>query len=201
MATEELNKVVSTFLSNDIAKPYVPSGVSPVEFSQLAFVEPKTLAKAFCGDINLGRRPTFLAAQQNILKKAHQTLRRLYDDQMENIEKLMSKMIKLKNMGFSRGIELRLADVFVADPTGAEMVLDKFAQEGRQLLASHYLNVETVYKNAIKEFAQISRGELPKTGVNPPIPVAPRPSGSNLAPKNVYEKGDQELHSTAYKNE
>jgi hypothetical protein len=81
------------------------------------------------------------------------------------------------------------------------VVLDKFAQEGRQLLASHYLNVETVYKNAIKEFAQVSRGEMPKTGISPPIPAAPKSSGSNVAPKNVYEKGDQELHSTAYKNE
>lgn len=199
-ATEELNKVVSLFLTNDIARPYVPGGVSPVEFSQLAFVEPKTLAKAFCGEVSIGKRPIYVELQQTILKKAHQNLRRLYDDQMESVEKLMFKMLRLKNLGLQGGLQLRLTDVFVTDPAGAEVVLDKFVREARQMLSDHYLKVETVYKTAIKEFSQVSRGEVPRTALPQSVPVAPRQISRNNAPKNVFEQGEKQLHVEAYKN-
>jgi hypothetical protein len=197
-AAEELTQVASKFLSNDIARPYVPSGVAVTEFSQLAFVEPKTLASAFCANLTTGKRTTYVEDQQKVLKNAHQKLRRIYDDQMEAIEKLMFKMLRLKNMGLQGGLQLRLTEVFVTDPAGAEVVLDKFVKEGRELLANHYLNVESVYKTAIKEFTQVSRGEIPRSVTA--APVAPRTNTKNNAPKNPIEFADQTLHQNAYKN-
>ena len=197
-AAEELTQVASKFLSNDIARPYVPSGVAVTEFSQLAFVEPKTLASAFCANLTTGKRTTYVEDQQKVLKNAHQKLRRMYDDQMEAIEKLMFKMLRLKNMGLQGGLQLRLTDVFVTDPAGAEVVLDRFVKEGRELLANHYLNVESVYKTAIKEFTQVSRGEIPRSVTA--APVAPRTNTKNNAPKNPIEFGDQTLHQNAYKS-
>jgi len=161
-ATDELREVAAGFLKSDIARPYVQnSAVTPTEFSQLAFIEPKTVVPAFCGNITSGVRSTNIPAQKEILTKAHQDLRNLYDVHLENVVKFIRKVLSLKEGGWQKRHIIRLNPIFVTSERGAQAALDGFIAEGRKLIADHYLAVETIYKKAIQDIANLGKGVAP----------------------------------------
>jgi hypothetical protein len=161
-AADELRNTAAGFLKNDIARPYVQnSAVTPSEFSQLAFIEPKTVAPAFCGTVTMGVRSTNIPLQRDILTKAHQDLHGLYDVHLENIVKFIRKILSLKEGGYQKRHIIRLNPIFVTNTKGAQAALDALIVEGRKLLADHYLAVETTYKKAIQDMASLGRGSVP----------------------------------------
>jgi len=161
-AADELRNTAAGFLKNDIARPYVQnSAVTPAEFSQLAFIEPKVVAPAFCGTVTMGVRSTNIPAQRDILTKAHQNLHGLYDVHLENIVKFIRKILSLKEGGYQKRHIIRLNPIFVTNTKGAQAALDTLIVEGRRLLADHYLAVETTYKKAIQDIASLGRGTIP----------------------------------------
>ena len=161
-AADELRNTAAGFLKNDIARPYVQnSAVTPSEFSQLAFIEPKTVAPAFCGTVTMGVRSTNIPLQRDILTKAHQDLHGLYDIHLENIVKFIRKILSLKEGGYQKRHIIRLNPIFVTNTKGAQAALDALIVEGRKLLADHYLAVETTYKKAIQDMASLGRGSVP----------------------------------------
>jgi len=161
-ATDELREVAAGFLKSDIARPYVQnSAVTPTEFSQLAFIEPKTVVPAFCGNITSGVRSTNIPAQKDILTKAHQDLRNLYDVHLENVVKFIRKVMSLKEGGWQKRHIIRLNPIFVTSEKGAQAALDGFIAEGRKLISDHYLAVETIYKKAILDISNLGKGVAP----------------------------------------
>ena len=162
VATDELREVAAGFLKSDIARPYVQnSAVTPTEFSQLAFIEPKTVVPAFCGNITSGVRSTNIPAQKDILTKAHQDLRNLYDVHLENVVKFIRKVMSLKEGGWQKRHIIRLNPIFVTSEKGAQAALDGFIAEGRKLISDHYLAVETIYKKAILDISNLGKGVAP----------------------------------------
>ena len=162
VAADELRNTAAGFLKNDIARPYVQnSAITPTEFSQLAFVEPKTVAPAFCGTVTTGVRSTNIPVQRDILTKAHQDLHGLYDVHLENIVKFIRKILSLKEGGYQKRHIIRLNPIFDTNTKGAQAALDALIVEGRKLLADHYLAVETTYKKAIQDIASLGRGTIP----------------------------------------
>ena len=190
-ADDELRAVSAGFLKSDIARPYVPnSAISPKEFSQLAFIEPKTIAPAFCGTVTTGVRSTNIEGQKNVLTKGHQTIHGLYDAHLQNVVKFIRKILSLKEGGYKQRHIIRLNPVFVTNTKGAQAALDALIKEGRALIADHYLAVETTYKKAIQDMNNLGRGvstsnaESGKsTYVSANTPLPPRFS------KNVLERG------------
>lgn len=194
-SADELRTVSANFLNTDIARPYVQnSAITPTEFSQLAFVEPKTIAPAFCGAVTTGVRSTNIEAHRAILTKAHQEIHGLYDEHLETIVKFIRKILSLREAGYGQRHVIRLNPVFVTNTKGGQAALDGLIQEGRTLIASHYLAVETTYKKAIQAIANLGRGVAPvasqqnmggriTTSTRPDVPLPARFS------RNVVERG------------
>ena len=194
VAADELRNTAAGFLKSDIARPYVQnSAITPSEFSQLAFIEPKAVAPAFCGTVTTGVRSTNIPVQRDILTKAHQDLHGLYDIHLENIVKFIRKILSLKEGGYQKRHIIRLNPIFVTNTKGAQAALDDLIVEGRKLLADHYLAVETTYKKAIQDIASLGRGTIPVasqsnmasriTTSRPNVPLPARFS------RNILERG------------
>ena len=199
-ATEELRGTVSGFLKNDIARPSVQNSAElPREFSQLAFIEPRKIAPAFCGTVTSGVRPINIPAYINVLTQAHQKLHTMYDAHLQNVVKFIRKILSLKQLGYKQGFSIRLNPIFVTNTNGAQEALDILIKEGRTLLAEHYFSVEMEYKKALLDIVNLGRGVSTESSVartngklaqpkpDEPVPtkLSPDPLESSLARPNA----------------
>ena len=164
-SAEELNATASRFLNNNIASATTQG---PYNFSQLRFIEPKTIANKFCAT---GNRIANTEAQYNVLTNAHRRLRGLYDTHLGNVEKFVRKILSLKDMGYRKAHQIRVDPIFVTSKQGALETLEGFIKEARTLLANHYLEVETTYKTAITDISKLGAGQVPASALEKSAPV------------------------------
>jgi hypothetical protein len=181
----ELEQTVSQFLGNNVAKQ-VDSAAA--DFSHLAFIDPKEIASGFCKVS--GVISTNLPQQKNILTSAHRELRNMYDAHLGNVIRFIRKILTLKEVGFGKPVSIRINPVFVTNPTGADVALERLMREARTLLSNHYLQVELTYKKAITDIAALSEGALPASAVNPPVPASNRVNVAKpTETRNVLARG------------
>jgi len=166
-SAEELNATASKFLNTSIASA-TGATQGPYDFSQLRFIEPKTIASKFC---SAGNRIANSDAQYNVLTNAHRKLRGLYDTHLGNVEKFVRKILSLKDMGYRKAHQIRVDPIFVTSQKGALDTLEGFIKEARTLLANHYLEVETTYKTAIIDISKLGSGQVPASALEKSAPA------------------------------
>jgi hypothetical protein len=49
---------------------------------------------------------------------------------------------------------VRFADAFAKNPGSARVVLEDIIREARSVIASHYIEVETIYSDTVKELSK-----------------------------------------------
>jgi hypothetical protein len=182
----ELNNKASEFIGNNIALA-VKDAAPALGFAQLKFIDPKTIAKGFC---EAGNRIANSSEQYNILTNAHRKLRNLYDTHLANVERFVRKILSLKDMGYRKAHQIRIDPIFVTNSKGALETLEEFIKEARTLLADHYLEVEMVYKTAIRDIAKIGMGVVPDSAKETNAPALRTKNVNNAKTSfNPLERG------------
>ena len=151
---------VNQFLGAKIMKPFVPSGVSPSTFDNIAFLKTPAELAPFCKKVDTvsGKRGTKVPAQKKILTDAHKRLRDLYDAQIKAVVAIVRKVLSFKNMGYRQAPVLQLDPLFMNNERGAIAALEDVIAEARALLFKHYFDVEQTYYGAISDIVKLSIG-------------------------------------------
>jgi hypothetical protein len=151
---------INQFLGAKIMKPFVPSGVSPSTFDNIAFLKTPAELAPFCKKVDTvsGKRGTKVPLQKKILTDAHKRLRELYDAQIKAVVAIVRKVLSFKNMGYRQAPVLQLDPLFMNSERGAIAALEEVIAEARALLFKHYFEVEQTYYGAISDIVKLSIG-------------------------------------------
>ncbi len=171
----ELAGIVSKFVGEGVARPYLPASngaATPQSFDQIAFPNtPKNLT-AFCEKLQIS--PTAIAVRKTsqaedieILTKAHEGLRELQNKHIQECVNLMRKVLSLKMREIGQPPIIQLEETFFKNEQGARVVLETIIKEARNLISTHYLNVEIIYRRALQDLGRRMTGNYsPATAKN-----------------------------------
>lgn len=149
---------LSTVFDLNNAAGYVPT-LDNLSFQPL----PPEIRQTICKTQDKGGRSLREAKRLNILMSAHQTLHILFENHIKSSIELLSKIMSLEPVeGYLSKPKVKLAPIFLSDPLGSTHALEMFIKEARFLISAHYLQVETVYQDALKELVQMARGNVPQ---------------------------------------
>jgi hypothetical protein len=180
------NPNASTFVSQLIAKKVLET--SDITDSQLWNVElsdifdsdmnenmTKVQLRTFCGTTQSIDTQT-AADRVQIMIAAHQKLKTLYSTHLQRVVEFVKTILVVDNTflnalvnpkaaDFSQPI-LRLHPVFMQSPVGSREALNERIRAARQLLADHYTEVETIYRDTLNTLAERMSGtpKSPTTG-------------------------------------
>ena len=167
-SSAECAEMVAQFIGAKVAQTYTPLGATaPTRFDQIAFLEtPNNSLKPFCTKVEQGVRKTKNPQHISLLTIAHRQLRDLYDSHIKGCVDLIRKMLSFApNTGYRGNPVIQLSPIFEKTAGGSQVALDGFIQEGRKLLAGHFLATEKVYQGALSKLSQNMIGnyvEAPK---------------------------------------
>ena len=160
MTAEECTKTLDLFSSTfDMTSE---PGFTPT-FDQLRFQQlPPEIIRTICQTQEKGGRSIREQHKMSILMNAHNNLHILFENHMKSCVELLLKMMRLETTeGYLSKPKIQLDPVFIRDPQGSLHALEVFIKEARRMLSSHYLQVESIYQNALKEIVNLSRGDQP----------------------------------------
>ena len=155
---QEYTEVMNSYL------PYFEKtgeGASAVTLENLQFkARPRDL-DPICLKYVKGSRPITDPREIEILTQAHKNLHSLYENHITACVNVLSKVVSLdQEHGYSKPT-INLEQIFVNNKDGAQTALDSVIKEARQLISTHFLQVESVYLNALNEISSFSRGSIP----------------------------------------
>jgi len=167
-SSAECAEMVAQFMGAKVVQNYTPLGATaPTRFDQIAFLQTPSAALApFCTKVEQGVRKTKNPQHKSLLMAAHRQLRDLYDSHIKACVELIRKMLRFAPVtGYRDKPVIQLSPVFEKTNGGSQVALDGFIQEGRKLLAEHFLATEKVYQGTLRKLAQNMAGnyvEAPK---------------------------------------
>jgi hypothetical protein len=134
-----------------------------VSFSNMKFPKlPSEIERTICKTADKGGRSIREHQKMYILTNAHANLHSLYEGHMKNCVELLLRIMSLETTeGYLNKPKIRLDPIFLKDSLGSLHALESFMKETRMMLAEHYLQVETIYQNALQEIVNLSRGNAP----------------------------------------
>jgi hypothetical protein len=110
------------------------------------------------------------ANQKQVLTNSHKMLQQAYETHLQNIFTFLKTLfiadrdfvdaLQMKTYRGNKPI-LRIHPYFTEHPRGSLIALEEKIKEARQLLSKHYLEVETIYSQALKSLSSIMSGEQP----------------------------------------
>ena len=162
----ELAGVVTKFVGEGVAQPYLPASnrtTNPQTFDQISFPMIPQNLKAFCDKLQVSQstitvRKTSQREDIEILTNAHESIRELYNKHIEGCKNILSKALSLKTREYGTPPIIQLEETFFKDERGARAALEDIIREARQLISSHYLNVESVYRRALQNLGRRMTG-------------------------------------------
>ena len=153
----ECAEMVAQFMGAKVAQTFTPLGATaPTRFDQIAFLEtPSAMLKPFCAKVSQGVRTTRNPQHLSLLMNSHRQLRDLYDVHIKGCVELIRKMLSFApSTGYRANPIVQLNSIFDKNEGGSQVALDGFIQEGRKLLANHFLATEKVYQGSLMKLSQ-----------------------------------------------
>jgi len=157
----ECSAVVQKFLSEGLVDLGTPGSSIPTKLSDLKFkVQTKGLASSLCSTQTSGPRSVEIEDLKQVFMNAYTILRDMYDDHVQQVIRLLQKMV---NFGEEGSSTLTLEKIFLEHSAGAQVALNSLIHEARNLLAEHYLRVEGVYQSVLLNLGKVQAGQMPAT--------------------------------------
>jgi hypothetical protein len=144
-------------------KPGIAPTLENMKFKQI----PTEISRTICQTQEKGARSIREDKKKAILMNAHAELHTIFEVHMKHCVNLLMKIMAVETPeGYLNKPKIVLDPIFVNDPMGSLHALEGFLKETRTMLSAHYLLVETVYQNALRDIVNLSRGDLPEPGTN-----------------------------------
>ncbi len=146
----------------------------PQTFEQIAFPTTPRNLTAFCEKLQISPaaiavRKTSQAEDIEILTKAHEAMRELQNQHIETIKNLLRKVLSLKTREIGQPPIIQLEETFFKHENGARAALEEIIREARNLISTHYLNIETLYRRALQDLGRRMTGNYSPTAKNQAI--------------------------------
>jgi hypothetical protein len=136
------------YIGAQVASPAAQTGAEVENFRNLRFAAVPTALVEFCKTSKPQR--TEKKSEQEILIKAQQQIRELYDNHIRNIVAIMRKVLFVTSDPANPGkLILNLNEIFSKSPEGGLVVLERIIEEARNTIAKHFLEVEKIYVGAL----------------------------------------------------
>ena len=161
--TQTLDQFVNVFDTTEM------SGFSPT-FEGFTFrPNPKELEETVCQTQDSGSRPIREEQKKRLLMEAHKLLHEKYEQHIKSCTDLLLQIMTLETTeGYLAKPKIHLSPTFLKEPGGSFFVLEKFIQAGRTMLATHYLEVETIYQDTLSKMTALARGNIAQAKVVEP---------------------------------
>lgn len=157
---EEYKQMVDSFSS---VMDFDPASGSERKLSNYNFRPASDeIRKSVCVTAEKGGWSIREPKKKEILMDAHVRLHVLFENHIKSCLDILLKIMSLEvSEGYLSKPKIQLDSIFTKDKQGSLHALEEFIKEARQMLAKHYLEVETIYQNALNEISRITRGNAP----------------------------------------